>query len=107
MTWKRIYHEPPHNTSEWVKIDVYIRRVSDGVERIYHTEGILEDDNETLSTHIWANGNFSCDCNRYLFFQHAADEQEVDENCKCGHGGYLVWIVNPINKETVYDERVN
>jgi hypothetical protein len=105
MIWERIRHDPPHNTCDWVKIDVYIRRASDGVERIYHTDGILEEDNETLATYIWEEGNFSCDCNRYLFFQRAVDEKEINDCCKCGYGGYLLWIINPVNKETVYDER--
>ena len=105
MTWDRIRKGPPHDTCDWVRIDVHIRRLSDGVERIYHTDGVLNDDDATLSTYIWEEGNFACDCNRYLFFQRSVDEREIEEEGPCGDDAYLVWIVNPATGAVVYDER--
>lgn len=45
-----------------------------------------ESDWEEHSDHLWTEGNFACDCNRYLFFQRAKDEDEVD--CPCGMLAY-------------------
>ena len=103
-TWNRIRHDPPHDNCEWVKIDVYLRRNSDGLVRVYHTDGLLEDDNDTLATYIWEEGNYVCDCNRYLFFQRAIDAPEQDDP-PCSRDKYDIWIVNPATNEVVYDER--
>lgn len=104
MTWNTIRHPPPHDRHDWVLIEVHLKRVSDGVERVYKTDGLLSDDETTLSTWIWEEGNYSCDCNRYLFFQRAVDEDEQDET-ECTDGKYIVWIVNPATGLVVYDER--
>lgn len=105
--WNRVKMSPPHDCGKWVKIDVHLLRVSDGVERVYHTDGILEDDDETLSTFIWRDGNFACDCNRQLFFERAGGEsiEYEDGEPECSDGQYIVWIVNPADGSVVYDER--
>lgn len=35
---------------------------------------------------MWTEGNYSCDCNRSLFFARAAKEEEID--IPCGEGGF-------------------
>lgn len=104
MTWKIFHHAPPHHKFDWVEISVHLRRVSDGLERVYKTDGVLMDDKTNLSTWIWEEGNYSCDCNRYLFFQRAGKEGE-EEEVECTDGKYIVWIVNPLDGNVVYDER--
>lgn len=41
--------------------------------------------------YLWSEGNYSCDCNRGMFFAHAAGEQ--DPNRSCGDERYKVKIV--------------
>jgi hypothetical protein len=102
--WIRTRKPPPHDKQDWVKIHVFLRRNADGVVRIYETDGLLDDDDATFHDYVWEEGSFSCDCNRYLFFQRAAQEPEADDR-PCGDSEYTVWIVNPANGATVYDER--
>jgi hypothetical protein len=64
---------------------VEIRRNSDGVVRTYEDKWPWDGD------YIWADGNYSCDCNRALFFARAVeDDDETDANC--GNGAYSVRI---------------
>lgn len=67
-------------------MDVYIRRNSDGVVRVYHDTYPWEEH----SDYMWLDGgNYSCDCNRYLFFQRSADEDEEDDR-PCGETAYSI-----------------
>ena len=65
---------------------------------------LLEDPDITgyPTTWIWSEGNFSCDCNRQLFFNRANNEEE--EQCPCGEGKFSVNIINPENGEYLYKE---
>lgn len=58
---------------------------------------------------IWELGNYSCDCNRYLFFERAlgTSEEEIDarDPNKCGHADYRVnWIRNDETSTVIYTE---
>jgi hypothetical protein len=105
MTWITHRKPPPHHEYEWAEACVHIRRISDGVERSFKSEEILCEGGECISTFIWEEGNFSCDCNRRMFFNSAAGEPTGES--VCGHGAYIVWIVNPATGEVVYDEQPN
>jgi hypothetical protein len=50
---------------------------------------------------MWAEGNYSCDCNRALFFAMAVDEEDTDVSC--GEKGYSVRIVDGDNKQVYID----
>jgi hypothetical protein len=91
--------KPPHDSSEWIAIRVAIRKNDTGEVREYDDIAIW-DDGPCL--HIWEDGNFSCDCNRYLFFQRVAGEDEDDD--KCGDGAYSVNIYNPKDGSVLYEE---
>jgi len=69
--------------------DIYIRRNSDGVERVYkwadHQMGFYD--------YSWRDGNWSCDCNRYLFFCRAVGEDEEEEH-PCGEHRYAAKVVS-------------
>lgn len=65
--------------------DVYIRRNADGLVHVYHYDGPWEEH----SDYMWFEGNYACDCNRYLFFQRAADEPESDDR-QCGETAYFI-----------------
>ena len=69
---------------EPIRAIVHIRRNSDGIVRSHPTDW--------YGPYMWELGNYSCDCNRYLFFQRAAGEP--DDEAECGDGKYSVEIVN-------------
>lgn len=55
-----------------------LRRNSDSVERV------LPHENEWRDAYLWADGNYSCDCNRHLFFERSSgNDPEVDSGT-CG-----------------------
>ena len=46
------------------------------------------------SDYIWSEGNYSCDCNRELFFARGRGEPEpANENLRCTDGRFLVLVV--------------
>ena len=66
--------------------DVLIRKNSTGEIRRYRMEDCAweKDSQESGGTMwVWMEGNFSCDCNRELFFMRAAGEEDP-ENHDCG-----------------------
>ena len=52
--------------------------------------------NDEFSEFIWSEGNYSCDCNRCLFFKRVKDEDESD--CECGDNEYSVRIYDEKGK---------
>lgn len=104
MGWQYVPMAPPHDRATWGAIEVHLRDTRTGETRTHRTEGIVDSDG-TLATYIWEDGNFACDCNRYLFFQQAGGAETREEDEVCGHERFDVWIVNPATGETVYDER--
>lgn len=54
---------------------------------------------------LWQEGNFSCDCNRRLFFEQSIEGREGsdDENIVCGDGGFSVTITGP-NGTVLYSD---
>lgn len=74
---------------------VRIRKNSTGEERDYEFPKLtweFPSENGSGSMFIWTEGNFSCDCNRYLFFERAggnpADPDETED--RCGDDAYTV-----------------
>ena len=76
---------------------VTLTRVADGVARTFQRD-------EDLSTldYAWHDGNYSCDCNRELFFARAADEPEPEINCSDGR--FRARIVRVDTGAVVYEE---
>lgn len=85
-----------------VQIHVYIRCEATSEVRIEDTYALMCPDEETPSLFIWREGNYSCDCNRELFFRRLGGEEEGDPDC--GDERYSVCIVNPFNNEVLYRE---
>ena len=94
---------------------VNMTRVSDGktVEFTETHEGYpdykREEGWECGPVFIWAAGNFSCDCNRYLFFERAlsTSEEEIEarDPIRCGYSDYVVnWIRNDETGTIIYTE---
>ncbi len=76
---------------------ISIRRNSDGLVRE------IKDLNWHGSDYIWCDGNFACDCNRYLFFQRAANEDDEEEH-DCGDSAYTVLSIKLDDGTVVYKE---
>lgn len=69
-----------------------IRRESDGVIRPY--------ENDYYGEFIWSEGNYSCDCNRAIFFANT----DEDDECECGDTRYTVRIIAKDGSGVLYDE---
>lgn len=90
----------------WVKINAHIKEVSSGEVRVYETEEpiYLVEGGLNLSVFNWEDNNYSCDCNRRIFFERANGiEIEFDEY-DCSDGGFLVNLENPKTGEIYYRE---
>jgi hypothetical protein len=72
--------------AEWFDIDVHIRREEDGQTRVCRDRAIRDG-----WRFQWGEGNYSCDCSRHGFFQHAAGNANStgDTHC-CGRTAYTV-----------------
>lgn len=99
-------HEP-----RIVHFDAYITHIPTGEQVVYHdtydidTEDVPAhcSDWKEISTFIWEDGNFRCDCNRALFFARAKGIEEEDVDC--GHELYrLDKLVVRETGEIVYSE---
>ena len=44
----------------------------------------------------WTDGNFGCDCNRYMSFERGKGREPKDDYCKCGYDCYTVpYVILP------------
>lgn len=88
---------------------VRIRRNADGVVREYvDPEGWWDpgDDGFGGAFSMWSEGNWSCDCNRALFFARAADEDEEalwDAGCPGTSTAFTVLSIT-VDGRVVYSE---
>lgn len=89
--------------AKWVKVLVRIRNNATGEIREHFTHEILKVNEEFPSDFNWAENNYSCDCNRYLFFQRAKNDEE-SADIKCSDGKYSVQLINPVTGTVYYDE---
>lgn len=48
---------------------------------------------------MWTDGNYCCDCNRFLFFERAKgrDPDLYDEECECGDTEYTLMKIERID----------
>jgi hypothetical protein len=91
-------------TDQINKVDAlfHIRKNDTGEIRIYKDDLYLDDDGSP-NTFIWVDGNFSCDCNRSLFFARANDEDEDEAwELGCSDTDYSVNIV--VEGKLIYNE---
>ena len=103
--WAVVPKESPHDTTTWVKVVAYVRNNATGEIRQYRTEGIWDKEahDGPVSTWIWEEGNFSCDCNRKIFWGNAAGEDYLSDS-PCGDGGFSVNLQNPKTGQIFYRE---
>lgn len=89
----------------WVCVVACIRSNKTGEVRRYLTQDVLMDGEDAPSAFIWERGNYSCDCNRALFFGRAAGlKDEEMSDCRCGDGGYSLNLENPATGKVYYRE---
>jgi len=78
---------------------ITIRRNADGVDRTYTSNSDVEDD---LLDFMWGDGCYCCDCNRALFFNRAAGED--DPNRPCGVTEFQARVVDAGSGAVLYDD---
>jgi len=82
-----------------MRLKIEIRRNSDGVI----AEDVWED--WEWYSEIWQEGNFSCDCNRAIFFDKAnGDTSKPLESYECSYGLYSVRCSDADTGEILYNE---
>jgi len=99
-----IFHkkEPPHDQSSWVRCLIEIKDLSSGETR-FSTSDLIEGDEKGIpSLYIYQDGNFSCDCNRGLFFGRSVGIEPDEETC-CGDDRYSLNVYS-IGGEIIYKE---
>lgn len=82
---------------ETTKIVAHIRKNETGEVRKYITDGYYFDHEDEISTFIWEDGSYSCDCNRSIFF----GDEKTEE---CSDGKYSVNIEILDSGEVIYTE---
>lgn len=87
-----------------MKLDIHLREVETGFSRVY------EDDyewNDEFSDYIWADGNYSCDCNRayFLFDWGRADNGNYSSYADCSDNRIVIdKIVNHDTGEVLAED---
>ena len=85
MEWievKKDKHQMDH--SILVACIAEIRNNETGEVREYETHEILEIGDKHPSVFNWQDNNYSCDCNRRLFFKRAKGEKTNEVECSDG-----------------------
>ena len=57
---------------------------------------------EDSDLYIWKEGNFSCDCNRQIFF--AEWRKEAEQDVACGQNRYSIEVTHNKTQEVIYSE---
>jgi hypothetical protein len=61
------------------------------------------DSREWDGDYMWSMGNYSCQCNRALFFErNGGSEITEDDEAECGHGAFSVRITE--DGELLYED---
>jgi len=72
--------------------------------RIYKTkECFFYEEDELPSVFNWQENNYSCDCNRHIFWLRANNEYN-DEDFECSEGKFSVNLYNSKNDKCYYKE---
>ena len=89
----------------WVECVAEIRNNETGEIREFDTHEILEIGNEHPSVFNWEENNYSCDCNRRLFFKRVMNEVTDDDfDEECSDGKFSVNLRNKKDDKVYYRE---
>ena len=95
----------PIRDGRWVRVIAHIRDNATGEVRKYNTDEILMNDEVRPSDFNWSQNNYSCNCNRALFFGYAIGlTYDETGDRPCGDGAYSVNLENPVTGEVYYRE---
>lgn len=81
------------------ELTITIRRNADGAERTYTDDSDVDD---CLLDFMWGDGNYCCDCNRALFFNRAAGEDDPDH--PCGTSEFQARVADARTGAVLYDD---
>jgi hypothetical protein len=96
---------PPHDSEDVYEVAIKIRQVASGEIVSYLDYLYWDADNDIPHTFIWEEGNYSCDCNRSLFFhRNKGLKDDQFEESECGDEDYEVEITNPKTGEVIYSD---
>jgi len=85
----------------WVSIVTQIRNNRTGEIVLIEDEAIFNLEENEVSTWIWEEGNFACDCNRGLFFFRS---KGLPYDGGCGHDSFSVNLINPVDGQVFFRE---
>jgi hypothetical protein len=104
MDWKSasVDWKPLEPGGRWVEVIARIHDNQTGEVREFATHEALNPGEERPNDCGWSGGNYSCDCNRALFFARAKGEPDPD--FECGESRYTVQLLNPVDGAIYYDE---
>lgn len=103
--WEISDIENPPKGMSWVRSVVEVRKNDTGeIREFVNDYELLEIGDSAPSTFMWADGNYSCDCNRALFFLRAGEEDDSEDETPCGDGAYSVRVRNKLSGKVIYDE---
>lgn len=88
---------------KYLKVQISITRISDGKNVTYWDDEGLYQDEDYDGTFIWEDGNFSCDCNRSIFFHKALGGLEEIETV-CGDTQFKVDFIKDETGKIWYQE---
>ena len=111
MDWIEVKKETHQiKNSIWVECIAEIRKNDTGEIREYETHEILTIGDEHPSVFNWEESNYSCDCNRLLFFNRARDEEKDEDwdvectDVECTDGKFSVNLKNKKDGKVYYRE---
>ncbi len=82
-----------------------IRHNITGEIRKYESNEILYDGAKFPPVFNWEENNYSCDCNRHMFFKLVNNEEiEEDDEIECSNGKYSVNLRDKLTNEIYYSE---
>lgn len=82
----------------------HIRLNATGEVRRHPTTELIDDGEDSPSVFNYEENNYSCDCNRRLFFEYAVGKKYEDIEHECSNGLFSVNLENPATKEIYYRE---
>lgn len=106
MNWTKVREQTYWGTRyDVVKAIALIRDNFTGEVVEYNSEELLEVGELTPSVFNWAENNYSCDCNRRIFFRRTKGIEYKDcEDIPCSDGMFSVNLKNALTGEFYYKE---
>ena len=101
-TWQTVEAPNLPKNVMWVRCIAHIRKNATGEIRHYESNEVLYENEEHPPTFNWEENNFSCDCNREIFFERSVGNEIEPE--KCYNGRFSVNLENPITGNIYYRE---